>query len=376
MNAAKSIVFWVHLTLGVGAGLVILILSLSGMLLGYERQMIAWIDGGPTVVPTPGAARLSLDALLERAAIDRADVASLALRSDPSVPVIVRFPDPRRRPVMLNPFTGAGIDPPANTPARRTFAWIRQWHLFLGSPEGPLRTAAGAVSGAAMLALVLLVPLGIYLWWPSTWTKASLGATVMFRRGLTGRARDFNWHTTAGVWSALPLFLVALTAVFLSYQWPGVWLDRVLGAPAPASAPKPVVGMPFVKEAAASPSTLFASAERLRPAWQTMTMTLATARGPSVQVAIAEGNTFRPDLRTTVVLDPVSAAPVRVTTYSSLSLSRRLLAWVRNSHTGEAFGVAGQTVATAASAGGVLLAWTGLALAWRRFSRWRARRRA
>jgi sulfite reductase (NADPH) flavoprotein alpha-component len=44
---------------------------------------------------------------------------------------------------------------------------------------------------------------------------------------------------------------------------------------------------------------------------------------------------------------------------------------VRALHTGEAFGFAVQTVAGLASLGGCFLAWTGLAMAWRRFRSWR-----
>jgi uncharacterized iron-regulated membrane protein len=46
---------------------------------------------------------------------------------------------------------------------------------------------------------------------------------------------------------------------------------------------------------------------------------------------------------------------------------------VRPVHTGEAGGVVGQTVPALASAGGVVLVWTGLDLAWRRFRARKAR---
>jgi uncharacterized iron-regulated membrane protein len=49
---------------------------------------------------------------------------------------------------------------------------------------------------------------------------------------------------------------------------------------------------------------------------------------------------------------------------------------VRYLHTGEAFGVPGQLIAGLASVGGVLLVYTGYALAWRRFRAWRSRVRA
>ncbi len=41
--------------------------------------------------------------------------------------------------------------------------------------------------------------------------------------------------------------------------------------------------------------------------------------------------------------------------------------WMRSVHTGEYYGVAGQTIAGIAFAAGVLLVWTGFALTYRRF---------
>lgn len=107
----------------------------------------------------------------------------------------------------------------------------------------------------------------------------------------------------------------------------------------------------------------------MHPHWQTVTLALPTLKEPHVQATVAEGNTFRPDLRWTLLLDPVSAAPVTVTSYQTMSLSRQIRSWYRYTHTGEVFGVAGQTVAMLAAAGAVLLVWTGLALAWRRLRR-------
>jgi len=48
--------------------------------------------------------------------------------------------------------------------------------------------------------------------------------------------------------------------------------------------------------------------------------------------------------------------------------------FLRFAHTGEYFGVIGQTIAGLATGGAVVLAYTGLALALRRFLAWRARR--
>ena len=56
------------------------------------------------------------------------------------------------------------------------------------------------------------------------------------------------------------------------------------------------------------------------------------------------------------------------------STGRQWRSWLRFAHTGEVYGLAGQTVAGLVSAGGVFLVWTGLALTLRRFAAWRRRR--
>ena len=44
MNRFRKIIFWCHLPVGVTAGIVILIMSVTGALLAYEKQIIAWAD--------------------------------------------------------------------------------------------------------------------------------------------------------------------------------------------------------------------------------------------------------------------------------------------------------------------------------------------
>jgi uncharacterized iron-regulated membrane protein len=85
---------------------------------------------------------------------------------------------------------------------------------------------------------------------------------------------------------------------------------------------------------------------------------------------------WHPSPRSQLVLDPVTAEVVRWEPFAGQNMGRRLRAWVRPLHTGEAGGLAGQTIAFLASAGGSVLAWTGIALAWRRFRSWRRRARS
>lgn len=80
---------------------------------------------------------------------------------------------------------------------------------------------------------------------------------------------------------------------------------------------------------------------------------------------------WHPSPRSQLVLDPFAAEVVKWEPFAGQNLGRRLRACVRPLHTGEAGGSVGQAVALAASTGGVVLVWTGIALAARRFRSWR-----
>ena len=59
----RKFLFWVHLTIGSAAGLVILMMCVSGVILTYEPQIISWVDRGYRSDADRGASRLQLESL-------------------------------------------------------------------------------------------------------------------------------------------------------------------------------------------------------------------------------------------------------------------------------------------------------------------------
>jgi len=112
---------------------------------------------------------------------------------------------------------------------------------------------------------------------------------------------------------------------------------------------------------------LFAAAVQQAPHWQSMTVRLPQRDATQVTVTLEEAKVLHPYPRSILTLDAVTAAIVQWEPYASYNLGRTLRAWVRPVHTGEGGRIVGQGIAALASAGGVVLVWTGLALAWRRF---------
>jgi uncharacterized iron-regulated membrane protein len=121
---------------------------------------------------------------------------------------------------------------------------------------------------------------------------------------------------------------------------------------------------------------LWSVAERQVTGWRSIALRVPAASDESAVFTIDRGDGGQPHLRTTLTLAADSGAIVRHETFSDLTLGRRIRNTMRFAHTGEVLGIPGQTVAGIASAGGVVLVWTGLALAWRRFRAWRGRRRS
>ena len=369
----RILLFWTHLTTGVAAGIVVFILSVSGALLGFEQPVIALVDGAPQVAPTRDQRRLTLDTLLARAGLTATDVASITLRADAAEPVIVRTVQRARGTLLINPYTGATIPTVGGGRARALMQDLRRWHRWLGQPNG--RGWGRDVTGAANLLFLFMVVTGLYLWWPRTLTRQAFRAVVVPGLRLSGKARDFNWHHVIGLWSAVPLFVIVLGGVFLSYEWPQQWVTRwsgqATGAATRASATPPSDARVIPFTGALQP--LLDSALARRHDWTIATLSLPTARDGELSATVSSGNTYRPDLRSMLSFDPSTGAITSSRDSRELPRARRVRNWLRFLHTGEVFGLPGQAIATLVSLGAAVLVFTGLALSLRRFARWRAR---
>jgi hypothetical protein len=103
----RSVLFWIHLTAGVVAGLVILLMSATGVLLTYEKQMLAWSDRTPAAAPPVAEApRLPVEELLaaceSRGTVRR--VTGVTVSAVDGAPALVTI---GQRTIAVNAYTGA-----------------------------------------------------------------------------------------------------------------------------------------------------------------------------------------------------------------------------------------------------------------------------
>ena len=93
------------------------------------------------------------------------------------------------------------------------------WHRWLGDRTASGRAIGKAITGACNAAFLFLALSGLYLWWPRRWNRAAMRLSLWFRRGLAGRARDFNWHNVIGFWSLPVLIVMTTSGMMISYRW-------------------------------------------------------------------------------------------------------------------------------------------------------------
>jgi uncharacterized iron-regulated membrane protein len=339
--------------------------------------MVAWADRGyRAATPSPGAARVPVETLLAKVReTESALPAALLVRSDASAPVEASFG--REKTILLDPYTGAVLGQGAKG-IRTFFRVVTDWHRWLGQ-QGESRPAGRAITGAANLIFLFIVMSGFYLWWPRGWSVRKLSSVTLFRRSLSGRARDFNWHNVFGFWCAIPLFFIVLGGVMISYPWATNLLYRATGSepPAPAGS-RPAAPPVRVAETTDGVSLegineAWTSAEQQVPGWEAITLRIpASNRGP-LAFTIDLAHRGRPDKRSTLSIARGTGEVVQSEKFSDLNRGRKVRTWLRWIHTGEAGGVAGQTIAGIVSAAAAVLVWTGLALTLRRFRAWRVR---
>src|SRR5262245_45837768 len=148
MKLVRRFLFWCHLTVGVTAGVIIFTMSVTGVLLTYEKQITAWADlrASRIALPSSETSRLPVQTLLQevRKARPGLTISSITVRADASEPIA--FGIAGGSFLFVNPYTGAVISE-GNRNVRGFFRGVTDIHRWLGA-QGDNRVTARAITGA------------------------------------------------------------------------------------------------------------------------------------------------------------------------------------------------------------------------------------
>jgi len=380
LKRVRTLLFWSHLTAGVLAGAIILIMSATGAILAFKPQIMNLVDADVRFVEPITSARIEPGAMIAAARVERpgASPVSLTLDRDPRTAAALGMG--RSGTLYVNPYTGAVAGMGSET-AEAFFRSVENWHRWLAA-SGENRQTARSVTGASNLAFLVLAVTGLYTWWPRRWTPQHTSPILFFKRAQTARARDFNWHNVIGFWCAPAIVVMTFSGVVMSYPWANAMLYRALGSTPPnqgggaraatqrtgaARDTGPREQAPLVPEQL---DALWTRAEQHMPAWRSITVRFPNRPGAPVAFTMSDGASWNRFARSQLTLDAATGEVRQWQPYASSSLGQKARGWLRFAHTGELGGFAGQLVAGLGCVGAVFLVWTGLSLAVRRFLNW------
>lgn len=209
----RKALFQVHLWSGIGVGLYIVAVCISGSALVYRNELRAAFEPQPRFVTVAGT-RMSADDLT--ASVTRAypehTVSRIIEREDPARATTVTLDrGGKRLQILFDPYTGADLG--HRLPAGYRFTtWLLDLHDNLLYADTGRR-----VNGVGAILLTLLSLTGAVIWWPGirSWQRS---LTIDVRANW----RRFNWslHSAIGFWSVLFVFMWGVTGIYLTFPEP------------------------------------------------------------------------------------------------------------------------------------------------------------
>lgn len=383
----------IHLYLSLASGLVIALVSLTGGLLVFEKELTqAWHSERYYVAPpAANSAHLPLSQLTAavQAAKPGARVTGLKVYADPTRTVEfslagapeggkkVEAAGPRpteekaskaagkgkagkaegkkgekgggRGPTLfVNPYTAAVT---GELNYRDTFFYsVMALHRgMVGGDIGKL------VVGVSTVMFLFIIGTGLVLWWPAS--RKALRQRLNVKWDGSWKRLNHDLHVVLGFYAGLLLFVFAFTGLAWSFEWFNKGIYAVTNSsmerpePPVSEVPLPLaLAAPTVSAAPAgfSPDAALARARQLAPQSEFYSLQLPKDSTASFRLA-----TLRPDASTDnmtdeVYLDQYSGQVVGTQTYEQRNLGQRVRGLFKPVHTGAVWGWPGKVVSLVA----------------------------
>ena len=340
-------------------------MSLTGVGLTYERQILNSAQQADyPAIPSSNAHRLALDDVMVIAQSYSPDkTVSVSFSNEINAPFVIK--QGRKTLAYLNPFTGEKMAEPGHE-TKVFLSKLRAFHRWL-TFDGTFSQVGRWINGYSNMIFLFLALSGLYLWLPAKFkTRAFKQKLILTKNHKSTHARNYQWHNTFGFYMAPILIVVTFTALFFSFKWPGDTLKLVAST---HSEPLPKARALSVNEMSQqlSMQALFSHLVRTNPQWQSISFSLPTKPMNTQAFSVDMGNGGEPQKRKTIVMNTLNAEVVAQQEFKDMAPYRKARSYIRFLHTGEMFGLVGQTLAGLASLLACLLVYTGVSMSLKRW---------
>lgn len=231
----KTIWFKIHWILGITAGIILLIVGVSGATLSFEKEIMKAINSDSYYVSVPAEQeKLPVKELLEKfqASNPNAKINSISFSSDADSSTVINIAgegENARRGISkyVNPYTAEVLP---DLVGKDFFGFILRLHRWLAFPQ-EIREVGKQTVAISTVSLIILIISAIVIYWGRI--KHAFFKSFTFKFKHHGRAFLSTMHSAIGMW-VIPFYLLAcLTGLFWSYEWYNNALYKIAGVEKP-----------------------------------------------------------------------------------------------------------------------------------------------
>ncbi|MBJ6117377.1 PepSY domain-containing protein [Pontibacter sp. BT310] len=341
----------VHLWLGIGSGLVLFIVCLTGTIYTFRSDIEEMLEPEKYTVTVPANGQaLSPDALIAKLEQEQqGTVVSLEIPAEKEssyrvsiAPPVTEEPKakgegrggegPRPTTYFVNPYTGT-IAGTTEGPASEFFGTVMKAHrwLLMGDSVGRI------IVGIATIIFTFLCLTGLVLWWPKKLKNWKQGFKVK---------TDANWkrinhdlHNTFGFYAFILLLIMSLTGLCWSFEWYREALGKVMGAEVfKGRKEKPLSSFATADATTLTTEDFIVKANALLPYEGNMRVSLPDNDSTAVVITKSQAGFLALNASDKVQLDQHNGQALKVDIFAEKPLNEQIVSLVKPLHLGDVYG--------------------------------------
>lgn len=350
-----------HRWLGLTAGLLLVLLGLTGSLLVFDHAIDEWLN--PNLLLTQGSGQ-------RKPLVDIIGSAESAFAESSRKPISVSRPRVDNGVWTVWFSTGTEVDPKflavyvdpynAKVTGQRIWgedlmSWIYKLHFQL------LAGRTGAiVVGVIGILMMLSILSGLFLWWP-LWRNSARAAFAI----RPGARFNYDLHKTTGILSAAFLLVIAFTGVYMEFY--DVFHSVIKSFAEVTEAPEDLTSTVISSATPLTPDEAVTIAQAEFPEAKFDHLHPPTGSAGFYEVAFRQHDEVQRSFgRSQVFLDQYTGQILAIRRPQDATAADAFFAWQFPLHNGEAFGLAGRWFVFFLGLIPTLLYVTGFILWWRR----------
>ncbi len=349
----RNVLLKLHLFLGLFAGLVLVVVSLTGAILVFEPELDEALHPHLWRVE-PRTAPWSVDSILHaaRTAYPGQAFVTLEIPADPGHSCMLTTEGVMQ--VFVDPHTGRIL---GSRDYRRTlFGWFFSLHRTLLAGELGRRI----VGIATLLALILIVT-GLCLWWPRTHARLSSSFTIKWGAGW--KRLLYDMHSVLGFYASWFLMIIAMTGLVWSFALVQQAIFWITDSPPPPWKARPA-SMILTEKPAIALDEAVRQAEAAIPGTMPTEILLPQKPEDTIQLVRRDSRSFNPNAQSFVAVDQYSGKILQLARYEDLPLGSTIRLLVYPIHVGSIFGLPSRMLALAVSTFLAVSTLTGFLMWW------------